>query len=92
MCLQLPPPPNLPLFPPGKHRNRVVDRSTLDAFECGHQHGVGLLGQDSEGQAPCLFVNQEITGMQRAVQVAIASGRSRCQVMRRKLRASYWVK
>ncbi|MBL0353993.1 MAG: hypothetical protein IPP03_15545 [Dechloromonas sp.] len=54
-------------FPPQKHRNRVVDRSILDKFELGCQHGVGLAGQDAEGRAPCLFADQEIAGVQRTV-------------------------
>ena len=65
MYLQLPSPPNPPAFPLQKYRNRVVDRSILDAFERGCQHGVGLAGQDAKGRAPCLFADQEIAGVQR---------------------------
>ena len=67
MCLQLPSLPNSPAFPLQKYRNRVVDRSILDAFERGCQHGTGLVRQDAEGRAPCLFADQEIAGVQRTV-------------------------
>ena len=48
MCLQLPSPPHLSAFSPGKYRNRVVDRSILDARETRRRRFVQLHGQDAE--------------------------------------------